>query len=51
MFLSRNKDFQDPPCEPSKLFRVERIISLKGLPYWEKKILAEFKLDGMVSIH
>lgn len=24
---------------------------MKGLPYWEKKILAEFKLDGQVIVN
>ncbi|XP_050293393.1 39S ribosomal protein L30, mitochondrial [Anthonomus grandis grandis] len=45
-YYPRNPNFQDPPYEPSKLFRVKRIRPLKGLPHWEKKILTEFKLDG-----
>lgn len=49
MSISRNKDFKDPPFDPPKLFRVERIKSLKGLPYWEKDILTQFRLDGQVS--
>ncbi|XP_018574881.1 39S ribosomal protein L30, mitochondrial [Anoplophora glabripennis] len=46
-YYPRNKDFEDPPYEPSKLFRVERIKPLKGVPYFEKHILKEFKLDGL----
>ncbi|KAJ8945676.1 hypothetical protein NQ318_012394 [Aromia moschata] len=46
-YYPRRPDFKDPPYEPSKLFRVERIKSLKGVPYWEKNILKEFKLDGL----
>ncbi|RZC36010.1 39S ribosomal protein L30, mitochondrial [Asbolus verrucosus] len=45
----RYPDFKDPPYEPSKLFRVQRIKPLKGVPYYEKKILEEFKLDGKSS--
>lgn len=48
-FSYRTKDFKDPPYEPTKLFRVERIKPMKGLPYWEKKILEEFKLGGLVN--
>lgn len=35
----------DPPCEPSKLFMVQRIADWKGTEYWCKKILFDFKLD------
>ncbi|XP_044763668.1 39S ribosomal protein L30, mitochondrial [Coccinella septempunctata] len=42
-------DFQDPPYEPSKLFRVQRIKPLKGVPYYEKSILRDFKLDTKLS--
>ncbi|CAH1154894.1 unnamed protein product [Phaedon cochleariae] len=45
-YYPRHPDFEDPPYNPSKLFRVERIKSLKGAPHWEKNILKEFKLDG-----
>ncbi|CAH0550761.1 unnamed protein product [Brassicogethes aeneus] len=45
-YYPRHPEFKDPPYEPTKLFRVERIKPLKGLPYWEKNILKEFKLDG-----
>jgi hypothetical protein len=45
----RYPDFKDPPYEPSKLFRVQRIKPLKGVPYYEKKILSDFKLIGKVS--
>ncbi|XP_066252817.1 large ribosomal subunit protein uL30m [Euwallacea similis] len=45
-YYPRSPNFKDPPYQPSKLFRVKRIKSMKGLPYWEKNILTEFKLDG-----
>ncbi|CAH1972795.1 unnamed protein product [Acanthoscelides obtectus] len=45
-YYPRNADFKDPPYEPTKLFRVERIKPMKGLPYWERHILKELKLDG-----
>ncbi|XP_066146844.1 large ribosomal subunit protein uL30m [Euwallacea fornicatus] len=45
-YYPRDSNFKDPPHEPSKLFRVKRIKPMKGLPYWEKNILKEFKLDG-----
>ncbi|XP_056639166.1 39S ribosomal protein L30, mitochondrial [Diorhabda carinulata] len=45
-YYPRYPDFEDPPYEPTKLFRVEVIKPLKGAPYWEKHILKEFKLDG-----
>ncbi|KAF5274389.1 hypothetical protein FQA39_LY07269 [Lamprigera yunnana] len=48
-YYPRHPDFKDPPYEASKLFRVQRIKPLKGCPYWEKNILAEFKLDGKQS--
>lgn len=52
MFDFRRPDFKDPPYEPSKLFRVRRITkSLKGLPWWERKILEGFKLDGKVCFY
>ncbi|XP_060526000.1 large ribosomal subunit protein uL30m [Cylas formicarius] len=48
-YYPRRPDFQDPPYEPTKLFRVQRIRPMKGAPYWEKNILKEFKLDGKTS--
>lgn len=48
-FYPRSPDFQDPPYEPSKLFRVQRIKPLKGVPYYEKNILKQLKLDGRSS--
>nr|SVE73861.1 EOG090X0EYV [Daphnia atkinsoni] len=30
---------QDPPYEPSKVLMVQRIVSLKHKPYWEKDVL------------
>lgn len=44
-FHFRYPDFKDPPYEPSKLFRVERVKPLKGVPGKHKKILTEFGLD------
>ena len=49
MYFSRN-DGEYPPCTPAKLFRVERIKPVKGTPYWERKLLKEFKLDAQVII-
>ncbi|KAJ3619653.1 hypothetical protein MTP99_005318 [Tenebrio molitor] len=48
-YYPRYPDFKDPPYEPSKLFRVQRIKPLKGVPYYEKKILSDFKLIGKSS--
>lgn len=47
--VSRHPDFKDPPYEPAKLFRVQRIKPVKGNPYWEKDILKALKLDGKIS--
>jgi len=30
---------KDPPYEPSKLFMITRVLSLRRLPYWEKYIM------------
>ncbi|XP_045466301.1 39S ribosomal protein L30, mitochondrial [Harmonia axyridis] len=48
-YYPNDPNFQDPPCEPAKLFRVQRIKPLKGTPYFEKSILRDFKLDGKQS--
>ncbi|EEZ97592.1 39S ribosomal protein L30, mitochondrial-like Protein [Tribolium castaneum] len=48
-YYPRYPDFKDPPYEPSKVFRVQRIKALKGVPHYEKKILAEFHLTGKQS--
>lgn len=48
-YYPRYENFQDPPCTPTKLFKVNRIKPLKGVPYYEKNILKEFKLDGKTS--
>lgn len=48
-YYPKSPDFKDPPYEPSKLFKVQRIKLLKGCPHWEKNILKEFKLDGKLS--
>ncbi|CAG9865553.1 unnamed protein product [Phyllotreta striolata] len=49
-YYPRNPEtFQDPPYNPSKLFRVEKIKTLKHAPYWEKKIMSEFHLDGKLN--
>ncbi|KAL3270694.1 hypothetical protein HHI36_021222 [Cryptolaemus montrouzieri] len=48
-YYPRHPDFKDPPYEPTKLFRVQRIKPLKGVPYFEKSILKDFKLDGKLS--
>ncbi|KAI8125382.1 hypothetical protein FF38_09226 [Lucilia cuprina] len=46
IYYPRNPNHQDPPVEPAKLFRVQRIKPVKGNPYWEKHLLKEFGLDG-----
>ncbi|KAI8035513.1 39S ribosomal protein L30, mitochondrial [Drosophila gunungcola] len=48
-YYPRTPDHQDPPMEPSKLFRVQRIKPVKGNPYWEKRILKDLGLDGKQS--
>ncbi|XP_030756851.1 39S ribosomal protein L30, mitochondrial [Sitophilus oryzae] len=45
-YYPRHKDFEDPPYEPTKLFRVKRIAPLKGLSHLEKELLKSFSLDG-----
>lgn len=42
----RNPDHVDPPVEPAKMFRVQRIKPVKGNPFWEKRILKDLGLDG-----
>uniref|UniRef100_A0A1I8NBC1 Large ribosomal subunit protein uL30m n=1 Tax=Musca domestica TaxID=7370 RepID=A0A1I8NBC1_MUSDO len=46
IYYPRTPDHQDPPIEPAKLFRVQRIKPVKGNPYWEKRLLKELGLDG-----
>lgn len=46
MLNLRSADHEDPPVEPCKLFRVQRIKPVKGNPYWEKHLLQELGLDG-----
>jgi hypothetical protein len=41
---------KDPPYEPTKLLMVQRVKPVKGNPYWDKKLLRHFRLDGKVSI-
>jgi large subunit ribosomal protein L30 len=41
---------QDPPYQPTKLLMVKRVKPVKGNPYWDKKLLRHFRLDGKVSI-
>lgn len=48
-YYPRRSDFKDPPYEPSKLFRVERIKPLKGCPSWEKEMMKQLKLNGQKS--
>lgn len=50
-FLKRFPGEEDPPYQPTKLFRVERIKPIKGTPYWERDILKSLKIDGKVCIH
>ncbi|KAH8386705.1 hypothetical protein KR093_002112 [Drosophila rubida] len=49
IYYPRTPDQQDPPIEPTKLFRVQRIKPVKGNPYWEKRLLKELGLDGKQS--
>ncbi|KAJ9576457.1 hypothetical protein L9F63_006670 [Diploptera punctata] len=37
---------KDPPYQPTKLLMIERVKPVYGNPYWEKKLLKHFKLDG-----
>ncbi|XP_022919581.2 large ribosomal subunit protein uL30m [Onthophagus taurus] len=48
-YYPKNSDFKDEEYAPSKLFKIKRITTLKGIPHFEKKILTEFKLDGKQS--
>ncbi|XP_017772291.1 PREDICTED: 39S ribosomal protein L30, mitochondrial [Nicrophorus vespilloides] len=48
-YYPRHADFQDPPYEPTKLFRVQRIKPLKGTSYWEKDHLKQLGLLGKCS--
>ena len=48
-YYPRTPDHEDPPVEPAKLFRVQRIKPVKGNPFWEKRILKELGLDGKQS--
>lgn len=47
--IFRHPNHKDPECTPSKLFRVEQIKSSRHHPWWEKKVLSELKLEGLVS--
>ncbi|XP_064556303.1 large ribosomal subunit protein uL30m [Drosophila montana] len=49
IYYPRTPDHQDPPVEPAKLFRVQRIKPVKGNPFWEKRILKDLGLDGKQS--
>ncbi|XP_063709659.1 large ribosomal subunit protein uL30m [Culicoides brevitarsis] len=51
-YYPRTPDHVDPPIEPAKLFRVERIKPLKGNPHWEKRILRDLGLfeGGAIAI-
>uniref|UniRef100_A0A1Y1KQ81 Uncharacterized protein n=1 Tax=Photinus pyralis TaxID=7054 RepID=A0A1Y1KQ81_PHOPY len=48
-YYPKDPNHKDPPYEPSKLFKVQRIKHIKGCPYWEKNILKEFKIDGKLN--
>lgn len=45
----REPNHEDPPIEPTKLFRVQRIKPIKGTPYWEQRILRDLGIDKRVS--
>nr|CAG4648928.1 EOG090X0EYV [Polyphemus pediculus] len=48
-YYPRNPDQMDPPCEPSKVFMVQRTRSLKGKPYWDKSVMTQLGLNGSRS--
>ncbi|XP_066994270.1 large ribosomal subunit protein uL30m [Anabrus simplex] len=48
-YYPRFPDHKDPPYEPAKLFRVQRVKPVKGNPYWEKNILKMLGLIGKSS--
>ncbi|KDR09964.1 39S ribosomal protein L30, mitochondrial [Zootermopsis nevadensis] len=48
-YYPRFPDEKDPPYEPTKLLMVQRVKPLKGNPYWDKKLLKHFGLDGKQS--
>lgn len=42
----------DPPYEPSKLFAVKRVRTLKKRPYWERQIVeGELGLGSVIPSH
>ncbi|EEB12825.1 mitochondrial 50S ribosomal protein L30, putative [Pediculus humanus corporis] len=45
-YYPRDKNFQDPPYNPSKLFLIRRIKSIKGASKREKRVLRELNIDG-----
>ncbi|XP_053951586.1 39S ribosomal protein L30, mitochondrial [Anastrepha ludens] len=49
IYYPMTPDHEDPPVEPAKLFRVQRIKPVKGNPFWEKRILKDLGLDGKQS--
>lgn len=51
VYFCRDKNFQDPPYNPSKLFLIRRIKSIKGASKREKRVLRELNIDGSVRIY
>ncbi|XP_011189672.1 39S ribosomal protein L30, mitochondrial [Zeugodacus cucurbitae] len=49
IYYPMNPEHEDPPIEPAKLFRVQRVKPVKGNPFWEKRILKDLGLDGKQS--
>lgn len=50
LYCDREKDFKDPEVpNPAKAFRVQRLVPLKGLPFWEIRILKDLGLVYNVS--
>lgn len=45
----RHPNHVDPPIEPAKLLRVQRIKPYKGNPFWEKRILRDLGIDERLN--
>lgn len=49
---NRDDTFAEPEVlNPPKAFRVQRIVGMRGIPYWEKNILKGLGLIYNVSIY
>lgn len=47
-YCCSSPDEIDPEWQPTELFMIKRTKRYEGNPYWERKILKYFHLDGKV---